>query len=138
MMKKKKIMIITIMLSFLLVTVTALAMQSFSEKTVNDVPQPVQNSIGVNSNMTPSIVRSAVLPGRSTISGENEENKELILGQTYTEINPDVAPSIVRSAVLPESSTISSENEENKKPILEQTYTEVNPNVRSVMPWQFF
>ena len=61
MMKKKKIMIITIMLSFLLVTVTALAMQSFSEKTVNDVPQPVQNSIGVNSNMTPSIVRSAVL-----------------------------------------------------------------------------
>lgn len=88
-MKMKKIVITAVMLlSFLLVTVTALAMQSSSEKAVNDEPQPVQNYTEVNSNDTPSIIKSAVLPGSSTTPNENEENKEFILGETYIEENP--------------------------------------------------
>lgn len=89
-MKMKKIVIVAAMLlSFLLVTVTALAMQSSSEKTVNDEAQPVQDCIEVSPNTTPSIVKSAVLPESSTISNENEENQEPVLGQTYTEVNPN-------------------------------------------------
>lgn len=87
-MKIKKIVIVAAMLlSFLLVTVTALAMQSSSQKNVNDEPQSVQNYTQVDSNDTSSIVKSAVLPGSSTIP--NEENKEPVLGQTYTEVNPN-------------------------------------------------
>ncbi len=92
-MKMKKIVIVAAMLlSFLLITVTALAMQSSSEKNVNSEPQPVQNCTEVNSNGTPSIIRSAVLPGSATTPNESEENKEPVLGQTYTEVNPNARP----------------------------------------------
>lgn len=95
-MKIKKIIIVAAMLlSFLLVTVTALAMQSSSEKTVNNAPQSAQNGTEVNSNGTSSIVRSAVLPGSSTIPNESEENKEPVLEQTYMEVNPKDRKSVV-------------------------------------------
>ncbi len=131
-MKKKKIMIITTIVSFLLVT--ALSMQFSSEKAVNDESQLVQKRTEVNPNGTTSIVRSAVLPGSPAMLNEYEENKEPILEQTYTEINPNGTPSIVRSAALPGSSTTQNESKENGEFVLEQTYTEVNPSVYSVMP----
>lgn len=89
-MKIKKIIIVaTMLLSFLLITVTALAMQSSSGKTVNDKPQPVQNSIETILSAAPFISKSAVLPGSSTISNEkdgqiSEEDKPQ-LAQSYTE-----------------------------------------------------
>lgn len=92
-MKMKKIVIVAAMLlSFLLVTVTALAMQSSSEKTVNEKLQSVQNYTEVNSNDTSSIVKSAVLPGSSTTPNESEGDKGFVLEQTYTEINSNAHP----------------------------------------------
>ena len=137
---KKAIIISATLLSFLLITVTALAMKPSSEKTVNDEPQSVQNSTEVYADSTPSIVKSAVLPKSPAVSNENDgqvlgEEPQLAQSYTeaYTETNPNGTPSIVKSAVLPGSSAISNENDGQvlgeEKPQLSQSYTESNQNV---------